>query len=157
MRELLKSLELEKETIDVIMREHGKILTETKSEKQDLEGKIKEYETRITELNSTIENNNKSLENMQTITNENKDLKAEIVMTESKVNPKFSKFVRSEVMANVNENTDFASALEIYKKDNPQYFGETQVVKTQTSPSLSTGGTQPQTTNDIMNSFIRNN
>lgn len=155
MREFLKSLELEKETIDVIMKEHGKILTEKKSEVQTLQDKIKEHEQTITKLNSTIEDNNKSLESLQTLTNENKDLKAEIQMNGSNVKKEFSKFVRSEVMANVNEETDFTTALESYKKDNPQYFGEVVVKKVQSSPSLNAGGNQPQTTNSIMNDIIR--
>ena len=155
MREFLKSLELEKETIDVIMKEHGKVLTEKKSELQSLQDKINEHEQTIIKLNSTIENNNKSLENLQTLTNENKDLKAEIQMNGSNVKKEFSKFVRSEVMANVNDDIDFTTALETYKKDNPQYFGETIVKKVQTSPSLNTGGNQPQTTNNIMNDIIR--
>ena len=155
MREFLKGLELEKETIDVIMKEHGKILTEKKSELQTLQDKIKEHEETITKLNSTIEDNNKSLESLQTLTNENKDLKAEIQMNGSNVKKEFSKFVRSEVMANVNDETDFTKALENYKKDNPQYFGDVIVKKVQSSPSLNTGGTQPQTTNNIMNDIIR--
>jgi septal ring factor EnvC (AmiA/AmiB activator) len=155
MREFLKSLELEKETIDVIMKEHGKILTEKKGEVQTLQDKIKEHEETITKLNSTIEDNNKSLESLQTLTNENKDLKAEIQMNGSNVKKEFSKFVRSEVMANVNEQTDFTTALESYKKDNPQYFGEVVVKKVQSSPSLNAGGNQPQTTNSIMNDIIR--
>lgn len=155
MREFLKSLELEKETIDVIMKEHGKILTEKKSELQSLQDKVKEHEETITKLNSTIEDNNKSLESLQTITNENKDLKAEIQMNGSNVKKEFSKFVRSEVMANVKDDIDFTTALETYKKDNPQYFGETVVKKVQSSPSLQTGGNQPQTTNNIMNDIIR--
>ena len=155
MRDFLKSLELEKETIDVIMREHGKILTEKKSEIQNLEDKIKEHEGTITKLNSTIEDNNKSLENLQTMTNENKDLKAQLQMSGSNVKKEFSKFVTSEVMASVNDETDFATALENYKKENPQYFGEVVVKKVQTSPSLNAGGNQPQTTNSIMNDIIR--
>ena len=155
MREFLKSLELEKETIDVIMREHGKILTEKKSEIQNLEDKIKEHEGTIIKLNSTIEDNNKSLENLQTMTNENKDLKAQLQMSGSNVKKEFSKFVTSEVMASVNDETDFATALENYKKENPQYFGEVVVKKVQTSPSLNAGGNQPQTTNSIMNDIIR--
>ena len=155
MREFLKSLELEKETIDVIMKEHGKILTEKKSEVQTLQDKIKEHEETITKLNSTIEDNNKSLENLQTLTNENKDLKAEIQMNGSNVKKEFSKFVRSEVMANVNDEIDFTKALETYKKDNPQYFGDIVVKKVQSSPSLNGGEPQPQTTNNIMNDLLR--
>lgn len=155
MREFLKSLELEKETIDVIMKEHGKVLTEKKSEVQTLQDKIKEHEDTITKLNRTIEDNNKSLENLQSVTNENKDLKAEIQMNGSNVKKEFSKFVRSEVMASVNDDIDFTTALETYKKDNPQYFGETVVKKVQSSPSLNAGGNQPQTTNQVMNDIIR--
>ena len=155
MREFLKSLELEKETIDVIMKEHGKVLTEKKSELQVLQDKVKEHEETITKLNSTIEDNNKSLESLQTITNERNDLKAQIQMSDSNVKKEFSKFVRSEVMANVNDDIDFTTALETYKKDNPQYFGETVVKKVQSSPSLNTGGNQPQTTNSIMNDLLR--
>lgn len=154
MREFLKSLELEKEQIDVIMKEHGKILTEKKSEMQGLEDKIKDYETQINDLNSKIEENSKTLENLQTLTNENNDLKAEIQMNGSQVKPEFSKFVRSEVMASVNDEVNFETALGNYKKENPQYFGQTQVTKVQSSPAL-VGGTQPQTTNDIMNNLLR--
>lgn len=155
MREFLKSLELEKETIDVIMKEHGKILTEKKSEIQGLEDKIKEHESTINDLNGKISENEKTLENLQILTNENKDLKAEIQMNGSNVKKEFSKFVRSEVMANVNDEIDFTKALETYKKDNPQYFGDIVVKKVQSSPSLNGGEPQPQTTNNIMNDIIR--
>lgn len=155
MREFLKGLDLEKELIDSIMAEHGKLLTGLKEQVDDYKKEVESYKTQITELNSTIETNNKSLENLQTLTNENKDLKAEIQMNGSNVKKEFSKFVRSEVMANVNDETDFTKALETYKKDNPQYFGDVVVKKVQSSPSLNTGGTQPQTTNNIMNDIIR--
>ena len=58
-------------------------------------------------------------------------------------------------MSQVNDDIDFAKALENYKKDNPQYFGDTVVKKVQSSPSLNAGGPQPQTTNDIMNNILR--
>ena len=76
-------------------------------------------------------------------------------MNGSNVKKEFSKFVRSEVLANVNDETDFTKALETYKKDNPQYFGDVVVKKVQSSPSLNAGGNQPQTTNNIMNDIIR--
>jgi chromosome segregation ATPase len=148
MREFLKGLDLDKETIDTIMAEHGKLITEAKEQISELTDKVKDYE-------SKFEENSKSLENLQSLTNENKDLKAEIQMNGSDVKKEFSKFVRSEVMSQVNDENDFASVLESYKKENPQYFGETVVKKVQSSPSLANGGTQPQTTNDIMNNLLR--
>ena len=155
MREFLKGLDLDKETIDSIMAEHGKYITGLKEQVDDYKKEMESYKTQISELNSTIETNNKSLENLQTLTNENKDLKAEIQMSGSNVKKEFSKFVRSEVMANVNDDNDFTTALENYKKENPQYFGETVVKKVQSSPSLNGGEQQPQTTNNIMNDIIR--
>ena len=88
------------------------------------------------------------------LTKENNLLKATSKVASSDVKPEFLKFVTSEVMSMVNETTDFDTALKNYKKENTQYFGEVVVKKVQTSPTL-TGGTKPQTTNDIMNSLLR--
>ena len=136
MREFLKGLDLDKETIDTIMAEHGKIVTESKEMIMSLQDEVNGYKTQI-------EQNSESLKNLESLTNENKDLKAEIQMNGSNVKKEFSKFVRSEVMANVNEENDFTKALETYKKDNPQYFGDGVVRKVQSSPSLNAGGNQP--------------
>ena len=89
------------------------------------------------------------------VTNENKYLKSQLEVSNSDVKKEFAKFVTSEVMELVNETTDFATALKDYKKNNPQYFGETVVKKVQTSPTLNNGGNQPQTTNNIMNDILR--
>lgn len=86
---------------------------------------------------------------------ENSLLKATNTVAKSDVKPEFLKFVTSEVMAMVNDTTDFDTALKNYKKDNSQYFGEIVVKKVQTSPTLNNGGTKTQTTNDIMNNIIR--
>lgn len=87
--------------------------------------------------------------------NEIKLLKAQIQVDNSNCKKEFSKFVTSEVMSLVNDTNDFESVLKDYKKNNPQYFGETVITKTQTAPSLNNGGTQPQTTSSIMNNLIR--
>ena len=54
MREFLKGLDLDKETIDTIMAEHGKLLTEEKEKNQDLKDKIEELNKKIKE-NSEID------------------------------------------------------------------------------------------------------
>lgn len=161
MREFLKGLELDKETIDTIMAEHGKLLTglreqvdDYKNQVQTLNDEIKGYKTTIDDLNSQVETNKSEIENLQNVTNENKDLKAQLQMSDSNVKKEFSKFVTSEIMAQVNEENDFATVLENYKKENPQYFGDVVVKKVQTSPEL-TGGTKPQSTSDIMNDLLR--
>ena len=89
------------------------------------------------------------------LTKENANLKATNEVAKSDVKPEFLKFVTSEVMNNVNETTDFATALKNYKKENPHFFGEVVVKKVQSSPSLNAGGNQPQTTNNIMNDLLR--
>ena len=157
MREFLKGLELDDELVDTIMAEHGKHLTKLKEQNEEYKTKIEKYDTQIAELNNTIESKSKDLENYQNVTNENRDLKAKIQMSDSNVKKEFSKFVTSEVLAKVDDKHDFASVLEDYKKENPQYFGESVVNKVQTSPTLNGGNTnQPQTTNSIMNNLLRN-
>ena len=76
-------------------------------------------------------------------------------MNGSNVKKEFSKFVRNEVMSNVSDDVDFTKALDNFKKENPQYFGNDDVKIVQTSPVLGTSGQQPQTTNDIMNNILR--
>ena len=168
MREFLKGLELDKETIDTIMAEYGKNITQYKEEVEDYKGQIDGYKnqvegfkteidgykTTIDGLNGTIEQNKSEIENLQNVTSENRNLKAQLQMSDSNVKKEFSKFVTSEIMAQVNEENDFATVLDNYKKENPQYFGDTVVKKVQTSPEL-TGGTKPQSTSDIMNDLIR--
>ena len=95
--------------------------------------------------------------NNETLTNENSQLKAQLEVLNNNAKKEFVRFITSEVLAMVNETTDLKTAIKSYKKDNPQYFGDTVIKKTQTSPSLNAGGDKPQTTNDIMNSILRGN
>lgn len=93
--------------------------------------------------------------NNAVLTNENNMLKAQLKVNDSDVKKGFAKFVTSEVMSLVNDATDFETALKEFKKNNPQFFGETVVKKVQTSPALNGGGDKPQTTNSIMNDLLR--
>ncbi len=161
MREFLKGLELDKETIDTIMAEHGKLITEAKEEIMTLKQQVnsfdqekQNYEKKIQDYESKRKDNEETLKNLQSLTNENKDLRNQISMNGSNVKKEFMKFVTNEVSSQVNDETDFATALETYKKENPQYFGETVVKKVQSSPVLN-GGEKQTTTNDIMNDILR--
>lgn len=165
MREFLKDYEgkeLTKEDIETIIAEVGKKhtsfkteISNLKSEKSDLETQVKDLNTKIETLNSTITDKEESLKDLQTLTNENNNLKAEVQMYGTDVKKEFSKFVRTEVMAKVDDKTDFATALESYKKENPQFFGATSVKKVQSSPDLNGKGTETPTTNNTMNDIIR--
>lgn len=155
MREFLKSLGLDPIVVNKIMAEHGKQITTYRTKMVELQKANKDYEGKMNDLNAKLEENNKSLENLQTLTNENKELKTQIQMSNSKVKKEFEKFVTSEIMNSVDDEHDFQSVLDNYKKENPQYFGDSVVKKVQSSPVLSGGTPQPQTTNDIMNNLIR--
>jgi hypothetical protein len=91
---------------------------------------------------------------VNSLTKENALLKATNEVAKSDVKPEFLKFVTSEVMAMVDDTTDFETALKNFKKDNNQYFGEVVIKKVQSSPTLN-GGAKETTTNDIMNNILR--
>jgi len=171
MREFLKEQGLEDEKVESIMAEYGKKIESFKAEIDAVNNQLQEYKTneekstkqlekyksQIDDLNKSLEEKDKSLESLQDVTNENYDLKAQIQMTDANVKKEFSKFVANEVKEMVNEDTDFTKALASYKKENPQYFGDTVIKKVQTSPNLSNGGQKEVTTSDIMNNLLRGN
>lgn len=148
LRQFLKGMELETEQIDTIMAEVGKNFSTLKEERDSLKDKVKELETSSGDMAT-------KLQNLETLTNENKDLKAQLQMGDSNVKKEFSKFVRSEIMSKVDDKNDFESVLKEYKKDNPQYFGDTVVKKVQSSPNLNGGEPKAPTTNSIMNDILR--
>lgn len=82
-------------------------------------------------------------------------LKLLMKVNNSDCKKEFAKFVASEIEKLIDDKTDADKALGDYKKDNPQYFGETVVKKVQSSPSVGTGENHQTTTNDIMNNILR--
>lgn len=151
MRDFLKGLDLDKETIDTIMAEYGKNVQGLKEQIEEYKG----YKTENENLSKQLEEKEKSMKGFENVSNENKSLKAQLKLNENNIKKEFSKFVTSEIMSQVDDKNDFDTVLKSYKKDNPQYFGDTVIKKTQTSPSLNAGGDKPQTTNDIMNNILR--
>ena len=125
--------------------------------KEELQQYNEWKETQKTEQEKINDKINQLQTNNVTLTNENSQLKAQLEVLNNNAKKEFVKFITSEVLAMVNETTDLKTAIKSYKKDNPQYFGDTVIKKTQTSPSLNAGGDKPQTTNDIMNSILRGN
>lgn len=148
LRQFLKGMELETEQIDTIMAEVGKNFSTLKEERDSLKDKVKELESSNSDTAT-------KLQNLDALTNENKDLKAQLQMGDSNVKKEFSKFVRTEIMSKVNDKNDFESVLKEYKKENPQYFGDTVIKKVQSSPNLNGGEPQAPTTNSIMNDILR--
>ena len=151
MRDFLKGLDLDKETIDTIMAEYGNNVQGLKEQIEEYKG----YKTENENLSKQLKEKEKSMKGFEDVSNENKSLKAQLKLNENNIKKEFSKFVTSEIMSQVDDKNDFDTVLKSYKKDNPQYFGDTVIKKTQTSPSLNAGGDKPQTTNDIMNNILR--
>lgn len=161
-RDFLKNLGLEDEIVDKIMTEYGKSISTEKAKIDDLNSKLevnnvkmKEYEEKIATLEQNSTDNATKLKDLETLTNENKDLKAQLQMGDSNVKKEFSKFVRAEIMSKVDDKNDFETVLKNYKKENPQYFGDTVIKKVQSSPNLNGGEPQAPTTNSIMNDILR--
>lgn len=161
-RDFLKNLGLEDEIVDKIMTEYGKSISTEKAKIDDLNSKLevnnvkmKEYEDKITTLEQNSTDNATKLKDLETLTNENKDLKAQLQMGDSNVKKEFSKFVRTEIMSKVDDKNDFETVLKNYKKENPQYFGDTVIKKVQSSPNLNGEDAKTHTTNDIMNDLLR--
>lgn len=124
--------------------------------KKELE-KSEDYKSYL-EWKKTSQDNSAIINELKTsvdnLTKENTLLKATNKVAKSDVKPEFLKFVTNEVLDLVNEGTDFDTALENYKKENSQFFGEVVVKKVQSSPVLN-GGQQQTSTNDIMNNILR--
>lgn len=85
-------------------------------------------------INELISNNDDLLDENNFLWQELEQLNAQIEVDNSGVKREFSRFVTSEVLNNVDETTDFEHALKEFKRNNPQYFGETVIRKVQTAP-----------------------
>ena len=73
MREFLRGLELDEETIDTIMAEHGKIITKLKEQNSDLKDKVKEQEAKIVELEELSSDSQKIKEELEKYRAEEKE------------------------------------------------------------------------------------
>ena len=145
------------EEVNSIVEERLAKVKKNMPSKEELQQYNEWKETQKTEQEKINDKINQLQTNNVTLTNENSQLKAQLEVLNSNAKKEFVRFVTSEVLAMVNDTTDLKTAIKSYKKDNPQYFGDTVIKKTQTSPSLNAGGDKPQTTNDIMNSILRGN
>lgn len=160
-REFLRDLELEKDVIDKIMKEHGKAVNSLKEQIDDLvsnnnnlKSELESDKEVIEKLYSEVDEKDESLKNLESITNEKNDLQMQLQMQGSNVKKEFMNFVASEIKGNINDENSFDDVLKEYKENNPQYFGDTVVKKVETSPNLSSENVATST-DDIMNNLLR--
>ena len=72
-------------------------------------------------------------------------------IAKANVNPKFAKFIYSEVLSQVNDKVDFQTALSEYLKDNKEFL----ITAKSTYVDLEKGLGQPKNENQIINEKIR--
>ena len=89
MRDFLKGLDLDKETIDTIMAEYGKNVQGLKEQIEEYKG----YKTENENLSKQLEEKEKSMKGFEDVSNENKSLKAQLKLNENNIKKEFSKFV----------------------------------------------------------------
>jgi len=92
MREFLKGLELDKETIDTIMAEYGKSVQAKEEKIEDLNKQIADFKSKVEELTKEAENSSKNVEELNA-------LKEQIKRQEEETNAK-----KQEEMLNNNIN-----------------------------------------------------
>lgn len=102
MREFLKGLELDKETIDIIMAEHGKLITESKEKISELEGKVKTYETKVSEMDKQFKDSQKIQDELNTLkqTIADKEAEEKKKQEEQTFNDEFNKLVGDKQFIN---------------------------------------------------------
>jgi DNA repair exonuclease SbcCD ATPase subunit len=102
MREFLKGLDLDKETIDTIMAEHGKLITESKEKISELEGKVKTYETKVSEMDKQFKDSQKIQEELNTLkqTIADKEAEEKKKQEEQTFNEEFNKLIGDKQFIN---------------------------------------------------------
>lgn len=98
MREFLKGLELDRETIDTIMAEHGKIITGLRERNQELESKNKELTDQASE-------STKIQEELETLRNEKSERTLNDQILEALGDKKFvNDFTKKAVIDEIKKN-----------------------------------------------------
>lgn len=129
----------------------------TISEYNSLKEKINEYDNKMIEsdnLKKEYEKIKNSYDEVNKLYENSKINEYKLEVMKSGIDNKFSDFVTSEVMKQVNDEKDFKTALKDYNKENPQYLKSTTQVNLSTNPS-NNNKTNVFKPNDLINKFIR--
>lgn len=122
------------------------------------ENQVNEWKTKYEALSESTKGYNELQANYDNLKAEHEALQNKVATSEkmnlinaSNVNPKFAKFVLSEVDGLVNDKKDFKTALDEYLKDNAEFVNGNK----STFVDLQNGGGITKTANQKMNDFIR--
>ena len=170
-REFLKQLELENETIEKIMSEHGKSVQSLKEEVEPLKEEVENYKQQINERDNQLEELSKNAKGSDELKEQLEELKKQNEQTKQEYEEQLQKqqfdFTLDKKLSNEVKNSKAVKALldlETIKVDNgdvkgldeqlnslkesdPYLFNE-QEEETKTKPSVSTGEHKGQASND---------
>lgn len=128
-----------------------------KAKYDKLETSVNDWKTKFEALTESTKGFEELQNNYETLKTDYETLKTKqdeadkmSLISGANVNPKFAKFIYTEVLSQVNDKKDFQTALSEYLKDNKEFLN----VKPSTYVNLE-GGTIQKTPNEKMNDFIR--
>ena len=107
MRDFLKGLDLDKDIIDSIMAEHGKLITEAKEHEAELTTKVKSYEAKIQELSDKAKSNEDIQKELESLKKQNADRNLNDKIIEALGNKKFvNDFTKKAIIDSIKEGLD---------------------------------------------------
>lgn len=129
-----------------------------KSKYEKLEKGFNDYQTKFEALTESTKGYDELKASYDDITSkydalikEQEQTKKMGLISSSNVNPKFAKFVYTEVQSMTDDKKDFQTALNEYLKDNKEFLNTSKG----TYVDLEKGTMKPQSANEKMNNFIR--
>lgn len=144
------------DTIKLANLKSGNYVDKAKYDK--LEKSITDYQTKFDALKESTSDYDKLKTDYDDISTKYNDLlnKQDVadkmnLIKSANVNPKFEKFIYSEVLSQVNDSKDFQSALNDYLKDNKEFLNTSKG----TYVNLQNGVGEALTPNEKMNSYLR--
>lgn len=154
MREFLKGLELDSETTDTIMAEYGKNVQGLKEERDSLKEQLKGFENSDSTIKSLTTERDDYKNKYEEELGKRTSLENGIKVKDAKIDDKFKDFVISEVNKNVNDKTDFDTALKDFIEKNPQYKVSENTRRVNSSFSVS-GNNQTTTSNAFNEALLK--
>ena len=163
MREFLRGLDLDEETIDTIMAEHGKLMTKNVERINSL---TEDYNKLQSDYNAIMNDHSadgyktqlEELENKyNTLNNEYTNYQHLTKVKEANVSPEFSEFVANQVNGMVTDEKTYDDALKEYLESNKQYVKNAtsnKFMKVGSSVDFKGGTQTPNTPNSVFNDMI---
>lgn len=144
------------ETIKLANLKSGNYVDKDKYDK--IEKSLADYQTKYNDLKESTKDYAELKTNFDDISNKYKDALAKqevadkmAIIRGANVNPKFERFVYSEVASALTDGQDFQTALDAYLKENKEFLNTSRG----TYVDLQNGIGQPMTESQQMNNFLR--